>query len=60
MHTDDALSAFTTPKARHDMNHAVVHAESGAGRSFSVPQKERIEMQVVRVCADGLYARFSL
>ena len=44
MHIDDAVSAFATPEAEHDMNHAVVHAESGAGRSFSVPQKERIEM----------------
>ena len=60
MHTDDALSAFATPEAKHDMNHAVVHAEFGAGRSFSVIQKERVEMQVAHVCADGLYARVSL
>ena len=60
MHTDDASSAFATREAKHNMNHAVVHAEFGAGRSYSVPQIERIEKQVVRVCADGLYARVSL
>ena len=60
MHTDDALSAFATSEAKHDMNHAIVHAESGAGRSFPVPQEERIEIQVVYVCADGLYACVSL
>ena len=60
MHTDDALSAFATPEAKHDINHAVVHAEFGAGRSYSVLPKKRIEMQVVLVSADGLYARVSL
>ena len=60
VHTDDALSAFATHDAKHDIKHAVAHAESGAVRSFSVPQEERIEMQVVHVCAGGLYARVSL
>ena len=45
MRTDDALSAFATPEANHDMNHAVLHAESAAGRPSAVLQKERIEMQ---------------
>ena len=60
LHTDDTLSTFATHDAKHDVNHAVIHAEFDAGRSFSVPQEERIEIQVVYVCADGLYARVSL
>ena len=51
MHTDDASSAFATPEAKHDMNHPVVHAESGAGRSFSDPQKNALR------CKWSMYAQ---